>query len=353
MRVYMSGDGGATWSSSVLYPAPSSFLASCASDPAVAIDRRGRQYYSFARTTPCRTGKPRLFVATRANASTSWRSPIAVGSLGGARGRQAGAGGRPVVVEPALRPSVRRLGTCLAGRVSARPARSWSDDGGQPGLHSAGSIRRVDELTYPSVAVSRTGVVYVAWDDAGARRLSIARSTDGGVRFGDARTVAAFSIVPIPHCGAGITMRAVRGQCLQANPIVSVDTSRGPLRGPGVRLIPQDVRRRSDWHLHRRPRFPASSRPVLRRCRGRERGGADSRFANDLTGPFLAGVGSRPVQRHALGLLLRDDPWPRAAESDVHVHRVAQRGTELRAAHASGLGGVGRDRAAADIPRVR
>ena len=72
MRVYASSDGGATWSSSSLYPAPASYLASCASDPGVAIDGAGRQYYSFIRTTPCRTGRPRLYVASRPGPTASW-----------------------------------------------------------------------------------------------------------------------------------------------------------------------------------------------------------------------------------------------------------------------------------------
>jgi hypothetical protein len=227
MRVYTSGDGGDTWSSSLLYAAPSGFLASCASDPTVAIDRRGRQYYAFIRTTPCMTGKPRLFVATRGDASSSWRAPIAVAKLGGAL-----ADDKPAMAVD-LSPSSPHFGRAyvvwvrvLRG-VFLRVLLSWSDDGGRTWSAPVRVNRTGRELTYPSVAVSRTGVVYVAWDDAGARRLSIARSTDGGARFGDSRTAAAFSIVPIPHCGSGIVIRAVRGQCLQANPVVSVDTSRG------------------------------------------------------------------------------------------------------------------------------
>jgi hypothetical protein len=80
MRVYASNDGGATWSSSSLYRAPASYLASCASDPGVAIDGTGRQYYSFIRTTPCRTGHPRLYVASRPGPTAAWRAPVLVAS---------------------------------------------------------------------------------------------------------------------------------------------------------------------------------------------------------------------------------------------------------------------------------
>jgi hypothetical protein len=43
--------------------------------------------------------------------------------------------------------------------------------------------------------------------------------------------VAAFSVVPIPHCGIGIVIRADPHSCIQANPIVSVDTSGGRYTG--------------------------------------------------------------------------------------------------------------------------
>jgi len=81
MRVYASGDGGATWTSSFVYPPPASYLTTCASDPGVAIDANGRQYYSFVRTTPCRTGHPQLFVAARAGPAASWGSPALVNPL--------------------------------------------------------------------------------------------------------------------------------------------------------------------------------------------------------------------------------------------------------------------------------
>ncbi|MGH3084294.1 MAG: hypothetical protein ACRDNP_09600, partial [Gaiellaceae bacterium] len=46
MRIYSSMDGGQTWSTVRAHPPPSKALASCSSDPGVAIDAKGRQYYS-------------------------------------------------------------------------------------------------------------------------------------------------------------------------------------------------------------------------------------------------------------------------------------------------------------------
>jgi hypothetical protein len=87
------------------------------------------------------------------------------------------------------------------------------------------------EETYSSVAISNTGIVYVGWDDASTYTLKIARSTDGGAHFGPEHKAASFSIVPIPHCGSGTVIPAQLLTCVHANPIVTVDRSRGPRAG--------------------------------------------------------------------------------------------------------------------------
>ncbi len=56
MRIYSSTDGGRSWTTARAHPPPAKPLASCSSDPGVAIDAKGRQYYSFVRATPCRDG---------------------------------------------------------------------------------------------------------------------------------------------------------------------------------------------------------------------------------------------------------------------------------------------------------
>ena len=220
MRVYTSNDGGARWSSSLLYPAPGSFLTSCASDPGVAIDGSGRQYYSFIRTTPCRTGRPLLYVASRAGPTASWRAPVLVAPI-----RTSISDDKPAIAVDASRSSPHR------GRVYAAWSRlsrngvfsivlSSSDDGGLTWTRPVKVNRSGSEESYASVAVARTGLVYVAWDDASSYSLKIARSTDGGARFEPERTVITFSIVPIPSCGDGIVIPASLRVCIHANPIV-------------------------------------------------------------------------------------------------------------------------------------
>jgi hypothetical protein len=231
MRVYTSTDSGSTWESSFLYPRPTSYVNTCASDPGVAIDRRGRQYFSFVRTTPCGGGKPQLFVAARADHAAQWRRPVLVSPLG-----RAIADDKPAIAVDAS-PSSPHNGRAyvtwvrVTRRVFFSVLLSWSDDGGRTWSRPVRVNQTGRELTYPSVAVSARGTVYVVWDDVSNYRLNIARSTDGGVHFGPERTAAAFSIVPIPHCGSGVLIRAVFGTCLHANPIVSVDLSRGRTAG--------------------------------------------------------------------------------------------------------------------------
>jgi hypothetical protein len=231
MRVYTSNDGGATWSSSFLYPAPPSYLATCASDPGVAIDGRGRQYYSFIRTTPCRTGHPRLYVASRPGPTAPWRPPVLVASR-----RTAVSDDKPAIAVDTARSSPYRSRVYAAwsrlhrnGVVSI--VLSSSDDGGRTWSRPVKVSGSGRDESYASVAVARSGLVYVAWDDSSAYSLKIARSTDGGAHFEPEHTIVTFSIVPIPSCGDGIVIPASLRTCIHANPIVSVDRSRGKRSG--------------------------------------------------------------------------------------------------------------------------
>lgn len=232
MRVYGSTDGGATWTASYLYPPPASYVDSCASDPGVAIDARGRQFYSFVRTTPCRTGRPRLYVASRVGPAAPWRRPVLVAPLP----KTALLDDKPAIAADATATSPHRNRVYVAwSRLSVRTTfgirLSWSDDAGQTWSRPAAVSRTGSQNTYASVAVSSGGIVYVAWDDASTYSLKIARSTDGGTRFGPERKAASFSIVPIPHCGSGVVIAAQLLTCVHANPIVSVDRSHGSRAG--------------------------------------------------------------------------------------------------------------------------
>jgi hypothetical protein len=231
MRVYASGDGGSTWTASFLYPAPASYLRSCASDPGVAIDGRGRQYFSFIRTAPCRTGRPRLFVASRSGPKAAWTAPVLVNPL-----RASVADDKPAIAVDSSPSSPHKNRVYAAwSRLSHNQVLSivlsHSDDGGRTWSRIRKVNRTGRDETYASVAVARNGIVYVAWDDASGYSLKIARSADGGVHFEPERTVVTFAIVPIPSCGSGILIRASLRVCLHANPIVAVDRSRGPYGG--------------------------------------------------------------------------------------------------------------------------
>jgi hypothetical protein len=231
MRVYSSIDGGSTWTRSVLYRSPTSFLSTCASDPSVAIDLSGRQYYSFIRTTPCRAGHPQLFVASRSGSTAAWGTPVLVNPL-----RTSVADDKPAIAVDAspsspYRNRVYAVWSRLSHNQVSSIVLSHSDDGGRTWSRIVKVNRTGEQETYAGVAVSRNGTVYVTWDDASGYRLELARSTDGGAHFEAERQVIAFSIVPIPSCGSGILIPASLRVCLHANPIVSVDRSGGPRSG--------------------------------------------------------------------------------------------------------------------------
>jgi hypothetical protein len=232
MRVYSSTDGGRSWETSTTHPAPEDPLASCASDPGVAIDGRGRQYYSFVRAAPCREGTPQhVYVVVRAGPRAPWSRPIRVAPLRGALFDD-----KPAIAVDNSPTSPHRGRAYLAWTRVARNAvfrivLSWSDDGGRTWSRPAKVNRDGRELTYASVAVGRDGSVYVAWDDVREFGIWLARSTDGGASFRDHRKVASFVAVTIPHCGSGIVIPAQPRTCVNANPIVSVDASGGRRSG--------------------------------------------------------------------------------------------------------------------------
>ena len=233
-RIYSSVDGGRTWTTTLASPRPKSVAASCASDPGVAVDLAGRQYFSFVRSTPCSaTGAYRVYVDVRAGPRARWSKPKLVAPLGDARFDD-----KPTITVDASAASPHRNRVYVAwSRLSRRSVfsilLSHSDDGGRTWSRPV----RVnppdsgDELTYASIGIARTGTVYVAWTDMSNFDVQIARSTDGGASFGVAHKVTGFVIVTIPHCGIGIVIPAEPRSCVQANPIVSVDDSTGRYSG--------------------------------------------------------------------------------------------------------------------------
>jgi hypothetical protein len=108
---------------------------------------------------------------------------------------------------------------------------SHSDDGGRTWSPPVKVNREGDELNYAGIAVARNGTVYVAWTDSSHYEIDVARSMDGGVHFGAQVRAAAFAVIPIPHCGIGIVVRADPRSCIQADPTISVDASGGKYSG--------------------------------------------------------------------------------------------------------------------------
>jgi hypothetical protein len=232
MRIYSSTDAGRTWTTVRAHPPPAKMLGSCSSDPGVAIDSMGRQYYSFVRATPCQDGaRQYVYVVVRAGPQDAWSKPIRVASLARAR-----LDDKPAITIDTSPTSPHRGRVYLAWTRIARNVvfsivLSHSDNGGRTWSKPVKVNKEGRVLTYASVAVGPTGAVYVAWDDVDEFGIWMARSTNGGKTFRDHRKVASFVAVTIPHCGSGIVIPAQPRTCVNANPIVSVDTSRGPYSG--------------------------------------------------------------------------------------------------------------------------
>jgi hypothetical protein len=232
-RVYSSLDGGATWHSSITIPPAAELASACPSDPGVAIALTGRQYYSYDVATPCNAqGSSRTYVITRPNATAVWSDPVLVARLGRSRFDD-----KPAIAVDAspASPHENRVyvaWTRVARNTSSTIVISSSDDSGR---HWTAPVtvphRSGDDLTYASVAVGRRGDVYVAWTDQSRYGVRVARSVDGGRHFGREVDAAAFSLVPIPHCGIGIVVAAEPRSCIQANPTVAVDTSQSRYAG--------------------------------------------------------------------------------------------------------------------------
>jgi hypothetical protein len=231
MRTYGSTDGGATWSTTAVFPKPKQPSEACAADPGVGIDRNGRQFFSFIRSTPCQVGHPQLYVASRAGPGAAWGAPVLVAPLRGARFDD-----KPAITvdRSEASPHVNRVYTAwtrVGHNGSFHVLVSSSDNGGVTWSAPVQANRTGEQLTYVTLATSRKGTLYVAWHDISAFHVNIAMSTDGGRTFGGEHQVAAFAIVTIPSCAAGIVIPAQKRTCVQPNPIVSVDTSSGRYAG--------------------------------------------------------------------------------------------------------------------------
>ena len=231
-RFYSSTDAGLTWDTATVTPTVADPGSACPSDPGVAIDRAGRQYFSFDRSIPCTSdAASRVFVVTRPGPDSPWSKPILVAPLGRAR-----LDDKPTIAVDTSSASPHRNRVYVAwSRVSRRVVYSivisHSDDRGQTWSRPVKVNRDGDELNYASIGIARNGTVYVGWTDSSRYSVVVARSSDGGAHFGSEHIAASFSLIPIPHCGIGIVLRADPRSCIQSDPTVSVDASGGRFSG--------------------------------------------------------------------------------------------------------------------------
>jgi hypothetical protein len=198
MRTYASRDGGRGWSSTVDPPPPPGLRGACQfGDPAVAIDHGGREYIGAMIGAPCRARSEcllqnsRLYVARRERGA--WvmpPRPVAPAAQGVADDKDAlaiddrrGSAHRGRLYATWTRYSLPRSSiTSVLISHSDDHARSWSPARRVPGAPA-------HELAFATVATGASGEVYVAWLDVDTQMLGLARSTDGGERFGHATPV--------------------------------------------------------------------------------------------------------------------------------------------------------------------
>jgi hypothetical protein len=204
LRAYTSTDGGNTWSSDP-GPAPD---ATCpappqASDPVLAIDLRGREYFAFVGES-C-AGQELAYVAARSGPTAAWTSPNgpAVSSLAGYETRR---DDKPALVVDDSPSSPFRDRVYLIFQEITRPldqlVLTYSRDGGAtwsaPQEFAAGFIA--------ALAVGPDGTLFAVWSDG--RYLRMARSTDGGRTLTTPRSVVRIreaSILPLASLDHGLS----------------------------------------------------------------------------------------------------------------------------------------------------
>ena len=236
MRVFSSTDGGATWDSAPLVRGRSPICA--ASDPSVAVDEHGRQYFGFlGLLCHARPVRPLVFIASRRSATAKWRvRPLPVARLG----RLDIGDDRPIIAVDAAPESRHRgrlyFGWTLLSFVPFAAPRvavvvSHSDDGGRRWSRPVILSRRGLPLEV-RLDTAADGMVYAVWRASKTNTIYVARSRNGGKTFTPGQIVAP-AVVPRERSCHGFRSRipAQPRRCVSPNPVVAVDRSDGPRRG--------------------------------------------------------------------------------------------------------------------------
>jgi hypothetical protein len=268
-RVYVSTNGGASWTSQ---PAPPLERGACGlSHPAVAVGPGGLQVYASLVSDTCQPADPLLYVATRRGAGGAWR----VRRVGATR--QSAYDQRPsVAVDGKGRVYVawtRLLGEFSSRQVlllsrSADGGRTWSPPrrvGGYAGVYGL------------DLAAAGDGVLYLAVSDGLHRRVDLLRSTDAGATWSTARRVGGLVEPYIVGCGAGAAPIAAQPQrCMSITPRIALSSR-------AVAVVYSDAT--SDG---RHAVYLSTSDRALRSVRGPRRIGGTSTAKTDQFLPTVA-----------------------------------------------------------------
>ena len=246
-RVYDSVDGGSRWRSSRL-PLPAGAGLCATSDPAVAIDRVGRQFYAFLGVYCRGEGEvdARLFVTSRPGPGAKWRQPLLAvrqkprtladdrpsitvdnGAESPHRGRLYLGWTRFSVAGPAVFADPDATAVDLVD-VSARV--SHSDDGGRHWSKPVVLSHQGDPFEV-RLATARNGTVYATWRDARSNAVFVSSSADGRV-FRSPKLVAPAVVRTERSCHTfRARIPAQPKRCVSPNPTIAVDGTSGPHSG--------------------------------------------------------------------------------------------------------------------------
>jgi hypothetical protein len=240
MAVYGSTDGGRHWNRGHLPGlGPGGFCLM--SDPSIAIDLRGRQYYSFLglRCAGHVLRSSFVYVASRPGPTGRWRTVAAVAR----QGFLTQGDDHPMLVAD-TNPASPHRGRLWIGWTrfainrdvfvnpedpdvdfeDARALVSFSDDGGRHWSKPAVLARGGRPLEV-RLATALSGAVYAVWRDSTTNVVYISRSDDG-VAFRTQTFVAASVVREQSSCfHARARIPAQPRRCVSPNPFVSVDPS--------------------------------------------------------------------------------------------------------------------------------